>query len=58
MPRNAFVLYKIASKVFYYRLLKYQLKPSAIVSAWKGVGTSAKPGLATGCLKYTAEQMF
>lgn len=38
-----------------YLLLKYQLKASPFTSSAYGVGTSASPGLATGCLKYTAE---
>lgn len=42
----------------HYLLLRYQLNASCCVSAGNGVGTSAKPGLATGCLKYTAEQIL
>ena len=34
-----------------YRLLKYQLKANPFVSIAYGVGTSPKPGLATGCRK-------
>jgi hypothetical protein len=41
-----------------YLLLKYQAKAPALVASPNGVGTSAKPGLATGCLKYTAAHMF
>lgn len=41
-----------------YRLLRYQLNANWPVSKWKGVGTSASPGRATGCLRYTAAQMF
>ncbi len=41
-----------------YLLLRYQLNASCCVSAGNGVGTSDKPGLATGCLKYTAEQIL
>jgi hypothetical protein len=41
-----------------YLRLKYQLNANCPVSRWNGVGTSASPGLATGCLKYTAAQIF
>ena len=34
-----------------YRLLKYQLKANPFVSTAYGVGTSPKPGRATGCRK-------
>src|SRR5271156_1132427 len=39
-------------------LLKYHAKALAFVPSAKGVGTSANPGLATGCLKYTAAHIF
>src|SRR4051812_20964116 len=39
-------------------LLKYHAKALALVPSAKGVGTSASPGLATGCLKYTAAHIF
>ena len=42
----------------FYRRLKYQLNPKPIVSAWNGLGASANPGRATGCLKYTAAHTF
>ena len=38
-----------------YRLLRYQLKANPFCSIVYGVGTSPRPGLATGCLRYTAE---
>lgn len=41
-----------------YLRLKYHVKANCCVSAPNGVGTSANPGLATGCLRYTAEQIF
>src|SRR5580700_63231 len=41
-----------------YLLLKYQVKANWLVVSPNGVGTSAKPGLATGCLRYTAAQIF
>lgn len=41
-----------------YLLLRYQLKANCPVSMWNGVGTSDSPGLATGCLRYTAAHMF
>src|SRR5277367_456826 len=41
-----------------YLLLRYQVKASWLTVSPNGVGTSAKPGLATGCLKYTAAQIF
>jgi hypothetical protein len=48
--------------VFYvqiiYRRLKYQLKANWCVSGENGLGTSLNPGLATGCLKYTAAQIL
>src|SRR6202012_4637602 len=39
-------------------LLKYHAKALALVPSAKGVGPSANPGLATGCLKYTAAHIF
>jgi hypothetical protein len=39
-------------------LLKYHAKALALVPSAKGVGTSANPGLATGCLKYTAAHIL
>lgn len=39
-------------------LLKYHAKASAPVTCANGVGTSAIPGRATGCRRYTAAQMF
>ena len=41
-----------------YRRLKYQLKANWCVSGENGLGTSLNPGLATGCLKYTAAQIL
>src|SRR5450755_4512850 len=41
-----------------YLLLRYQAKALPFVPSPNGVGTSAIPGLATGCLKYTAAQIF
>jgi len=41
-----------------YLLLRYQLNANCCTSAGNGVGTSDNPGLATGCLKYTAEQIL
>lgn len=41
-----------------YLLLKYQAKAFPPVTSLNGVGTSAMPGRATGCLRYTAAQMF
>jgi hypothetical protein len=41
-----------------YLRLKYQLNANCPVSMWNGVGTSASPGRATGCRRYTAAQMF
>ena len=42
----------------HYLLFKYQLKALADVLSINGVGTSPRPGLATGCRRYTAEHMF
>ena len=44
--------------LYIYLLLKYHVKANCCVSAANGVGTSASPGLATGCLKYTVEQIL
>lgn len=41
-----------------YLLRKYHVNANCWVSLGNGVGTSVNPGLATGCLKYTAEQIF
>ena len=41
-----------------YLLLKYHVKANCWISCGKGVGTSVNPGLATGSLKYTAEQIL
>lgn len=41
----------LTTQLLLYLLFKYQLKANCPVSYANGVGTSANPGLATGCLK-------
>ena len=42
----------------FYLLLRYQLNANCCMSVGNGEGTSANLGLATGCRRYTAEQML
>lgn len=55
---NAFYYNTPLTYTYTYLLFKYQLKANWLVSAANGVGTSPSPGLATGCLKYTAAHTF
>jgi hypothetical protein len=48
----------LISYTLLYLLRKYQLNANCCISAGNGVGTSVNPGRATGCLKYTAEQIL
>lgn len=46
-PEESYAKHRALSRLIY-RLLRYQLKARPIVSALRGVGTSAMPGRATG----------